>query len=236
MEKIRVFGAGVRAALVANLISWQFVNRFLIEGYYCDQREKGTLGPLDRPILGTVANGLKEVLGDGISAFVAIGTRSAALGCEVFLELEANRIPLPTLISPSSHVFPSAKIGLNGLVLPGAYVGCNVCIGHLFCAHGGSIIEHDCRIGHNVLLGPGAAIASSVCLGSHCFLGAGATVIPEVTIGCGTFVGAGSVVTRDVPPNVVAYGQPVVMHREVNSADELPTKDEIEQLARRGLT
>lgn len=31
MEKIRVFGAGVRAALVANLISWQFVDRFLIE-------------------------------------------------------------------------------------------------------------------------------------------------------------------------------------------------------------
>ena len=98
MEKIRVFGAGVRAALVANLISWQFVDRFLIEGYYCDQREKGTLGPLDRPILGTVANGLKEVLGDGISAFVALGTRAASLGCAVFLELEANRIPLPTLI------------------------------------------------------------------------------------------------------------------------------------------
>lgn len=40
------------------------------------------------------------------------------------------------------------------------------------------------------------------------WIGAGAIVCPGVTVGAGSVIGAGSVVTRDVPPNVVAVGNP----------------------------
>jgi len=40
------------------------------------------------------------------------------------------------------------------------------------------------------------------------WLGGGAIVCPGVTIGAGTTIGAGSVVTRDIPPGVVAAGNP----------------------------
>ncbi|MGN6512706.1 MAG: DapH/DapD/GlmU-related protein [Lysobacteraceae bacterium] len=40
------------------------------------------------------------------------------------------------------------------------------------------------------------------------WLGAGTLVLPGVTIGRGSVVGAGSVVTRDIPPMVVAAGNP----------------------------
>jgi maltose O-acetyltransferase len=42
----------------------------------------------------------------------------------------------------------------------------------------------------------------------NCFIGDSAIVIPHVTIGPNSIVGAGSVVTKDVPPNMIAAGNP----------------------------
>jgi maltose O-acetyltransferase len=40
------------------------------------------------------------------------------------------------------------------------------------------------------------------------WLGAGALICPGVTIGRGSIIGAGSVATRDIPPGVMAAGNP----------------------------
>ena len=45
-------------------------------------------------------------------------------------------------------------------------------------------------------------------------IGANATILPGVTIGEKAMVGAGSVVTKDIPPNVIAYGNPCQVVRE----------------------
>jgi maltose O-acetyltransferase len=50
--------------------------------------------------------------------------------------------------------------------------------------------------------------AEPVGIGDNVWLGGGAIVLPGVTIGRDTVVGAGSVVTRDLPPGVVAAGNP----------------------------
>jgi len=39
-------------------------------------------------------------------------------------------------------------------------------------------------------------------------IGANATILPGITIGERALIGAGSVVTKDIPPNVIAYGNP----------------------------
>ena len=56
-------------------------------------------------------------------------------------------------------------------------------------------------------------------IGRNCWLGAGVIVVPGVTIGDNSVIGAGSVVTRDVPPNVVAAGNPCRVLREIDEAD-----------------
>ena len=48
----------------------------------------------------------------------------------------------------------------------------------------------------------------SVQVGEGSWVGVGSTVIPGVRIGEWSVVGAGSVVTRDIPDNVIAYGNP----------------------------
>lgn len=57
-------------------------------------------------------------------------------------------------------------------------------------------------------------------IGKNCWLGAGVIVLPGVTIGDNTVVGAGSVVTKDLPANVVAYGTPCKVVREIGERDK----------------
>ena len=57
--------------------------------------------------------------------------------------------------------------------------------------------------------------AKPITIGDNVWLGGGVIVCPGVTIGDNTVVGAGSVVTRDVPSNVVAFGNPARVIREI---------------------
>jgi acetyltransferase-like isoleucine patch superfamily enzyme len=52
------------------------------------------------------------------------------------------------------------------------------------------------------------AFASPITVGNRVWIGSGVTVLPGVSIGDGTVVSAGSVVTSDLPPGVVAAGNP----------------------------
>jgi maltose O-acetyltransferase len=56
---------------------------------------------------------------------------------------------------------------------------------------------------------------SPITIGDNVWLGGGVIVCPGVSIGDDTVVGAGSVVTRDLPPGVVAFGNPARIHRSL---------------------
>ena len=56
-------------------------------------------------------------------------------------------------------------------------------------------------------------------IGRNCWIGAGAIIMPGVTIGDNTVIGAGSLVTCDIPANVVAYGSPCRVKREISEHD-----------------
>ncbi len=234
-QQLRIFGAGVRAQVVVDLIAWCFADQLEIEGFYDDRLAVGSSGPSGYPILGNVPYGLEQMPASNSTAFIALGTRASATGCEIFLALQERHVSVQSLIAPTAHISPSARIGQNALVMPGVFIGCDARIGHLFCAHGGAVIEHHCRIGHNVLLGPGVALASKVSIGSHAFLGAGATIIPEKTVGHGTFLGAGSLIIHDIPSGVIAFGRPAAPVRTPRPGDEIPLVAEVERLIGLGL-
>lgn len=56
-------------------------------------------------------------------------------------------------------------------------------------------------------------------VGENCWIARGAPIMPGVTIGDNSVIGAGSVVTKDIPENVVAYGNPCRVAREINEHD-----------------
>ena len=61
----------------------------------------------------------------------------------------------------------------------------------------------------------GLEYALPIQIGSGAWLGGGAIIGPGVTVGERTVVGAGAVVVRDLPPDVVAVGNPARVIREL---------------------
>lgn len=58
-----------------------------------------------------------------------------------------------------------------------------------------------------------------ITIGDNVWIGGNVCVMPGVTIGSNVVIGAGSVVTRDIPDNVIAFGNPCQVVREITEAD-----------------
>ena len=106
--------------------------------------------------------------------------------------------------------------------------GYNIIVGDNFYANHGLIILDAAKveIGDNVFIAPncniytashpidtvernkGLEYANKVKIGNNVWIGGNVTILPGVTIGDNSTIGAGSVVTKDIPANVVAYGNP----------------------------
>lgn len=102
------------------------------------------------------------------------------------------------------------------------------------------MLNYDCvildvcpvMIGDDTIIGPGTHIYTAmhsmdseerknyiefgkpVTIGSNVWIGGHVTILPGVTIGSNSVIGAGSVVTKDIPENVIAYGNPCVVVKE----------------------
>ena len=92
-------------------------------------------------------------------------------------------------------------------------------------------------VGNRVLIGPNVVISTAnhpldpelrkyemqyngdVYIDKNVWIGAGAIILPGVHIGKNSVIGAGSVVTRDIPENVLVFGNPCRVHREIGESD-----------------
>ena len=67
----------------------------------------------------------------------------------------------------------------------------------------------------------GLEFGKPIAIGDDVWLWGNVVVLPGVTIGAGTVVAAGSVVRRDLPPHVLAAGNPCQVLRPITEADRL---------------
>ena len=82
----------------------------------------------------------------------------------------------------------------------------------------GVTIEDEVQIGSHCSIYSVSTIddkQAPVVLKKNCRIGSHSVVLPGVTVGENTVVGAMSLITRDLPPNVVAYGVPAKVVRKL---------------------
>lgn len=121
----------------------------------------------------------------------------------------------------------SAAVGKYVSIGDGTYANMNLTL----------IDDWQITIGKNVLIGPNVTLCTTghpihpkhrgdgmysfpITVGDNVWLGANVIVLPGVTIGENSVIGAGSVVTKDIPANVIAFGSPCKVYREINERDE----------------
>ena len=128
--------------------------------------------------------------------------------------------------------------------------GCNTSFGRFCCTNFNFTCLDVCpvHIGDNVMIGPNVTLATPmhpllpeernlrqredaswynleygkpIRIGNDCWIASNVVVCGGVTIGEGTVIGAGSVVTSDIPPRVLAAGNPCRVIRPLTAADRM---------------
>jgi len=124
---------------------------------------------------------------------------------------EQNRIGRDFSIWNNSVIDYGCTIG------DGVKVHCNVYVAQFTVIEDGVFIAPGVTIANDIHPGcpeSGECMRGPV-LRKGCRLGVNVTVVPYVTVGERTLVGSGSVVTRDLPPGVLAYGNPARVHSKL---------------------
>ena len=134
------------------------------------------------------------------------------------------------------------KTGANFYVEPPfrCDYGYNIEIGDNFYANYNLVIL-DCasvKIGDNVFIAPNVGIytaghpihsdlrnqelefALPIEIGNSVWIGGNVVINPGIKIGDNTVIGSGSVVTKNIPPNVVAVGNPCKVLRSITEDDK----------------
>ena len=150
---------------------------------------------------------LQRLHGEGYrAAFPAVG--SNAIRERIGLEAIRLGYRLINAISPQAMVSPSALLGHGVAIMCGVVINASTKIDDFAIINTGATVDHDCHIGAAAHVAPRCALAGVVTVGRQAFLGIGTVIIPGITIGEQATVGAGSTVVADIPPSVLAFGNP----------------------------
>ena len=136
------------------------------------------------------------------------------------------------IVRESCQLGDDVSIWSNSVVDYGCRIGDRVKI-HCNC-----YVAQFTELENDVFLAPGVTIANDLYpgdqrsaqlmagprIGAGAQIGVNVTILPFVRIGAGALIGAGSVVTRDIPPAVVAFGNPAMPRREVAELPAVATR------------
>jgi acetyltransferase-like isoleucine patch superfamily enzyme len=153
--------------------------------------------------------------------------------------LKTVRFPLSEIKVGSGCIFRSDQssnlIGVNHRCILSTHSKAAVIKIGNNCGFSGTTIGayESITIGNDVLCGANTVItdfdwhvtryasgSSPIVIGDNVWLGLNSVVLKGVTIGEGSIIGANSVVVKDIPPYVIAAGNPCRVLKQLNKDDE----------------
>lgn len=178
-------------------------------------REVQLLGFVDnnKELQGKVINEVKvlgpiDYLGGFIDTYYVCSIADPQTKVDILIEpYTYNNIPI-NIIDPKVEIFYGCKLGKGIVIQKGTCLAVNSNIEDHVHINFNCSIGHDVHVGEYSTISPLCSISGNTTIGECCFLGSGVITFSGVKIGDNSKIGAGSVVTKDIPPNVLAIGNP----------------------------
>jgi UDP-2-acetamido-3-amino-2,3-dideoxy-glucuronate N-acetyltransferase len=147
--------------------------------------------------------------------------------------IETSEIGEGTKVWAWAHLSKGSKIGKNCMIGERVYIGPNVIIGDNCKIQNNSLVYEGVTLEDNVFFGPNTVTTNDyrpnisedwrdtdrfkeTLFKSGCSIGGNTVIICGVSIGKNSLIGAGSVVTKNIPDNVVAFGNPCSINNKIS--------------------
>jgi len=128
--------------------------------------------------------------------------------------LNPDKNKFMSIIHDGLDISYTSKFGRGLLINSKVSIAAHTTIGDFVSINRHVSIGHHTNVGDYCSINPGVNIAGNVTIGEGTTIGVGANIIDGVNIGKNSIIGAGSVVTKDIPDNVIAYGNPCKIIRD----------------------
>jgi len=211
MEKIILIGGGNQAHYTIDIIEKE--GKYTIVGIIDSIQDIGA----DRfgyPVLGRQEN-IKDIIDqyqiDG--GIITIGDNWSRY--YVYNQI-INLVPdfkFVNAIHSSVIIGNNVKLGTGITAMAGCIFNPKSTIGDFTFFATGAQVEHDCTICDFASVSAGSVMGGYVKLGKFSAVTLGVTIIDRLEIGENTVVGAGSLVVKDLPDDVLVYGNPAKIIR-----------------------
>ena len=119
------------------------------------------------------------------------------------------------IIHSGLDISKMSKLGKGVLINSKVSIAAHTTIGDFVSINRHVSIGHHTIINDFCSINPGVNIGGNVVIGEGTTIGMGTNILHQVKIGKNSIIGAGSVVTKDIPDNVVAYGSPCKIIRNI---------------------
>lgn len=121
-----------------------------------------------------------------------------------------------SVVHPAAVISSTATLKPGCFVEPGTVIASFAKLGFAVSVNRGSTIGHHVELDDYVTVNPGAHIAGHCIVGPGARIGMGALIFDHISIGANSIIGGGSVVTKNIPDNVIAWGNPCTVIKNIS--------------------
>ena len=205
MQRIIVVCAGGHGRVVADILAAARLagDDVLPVGFVDDTAALAGATVSGLPVLGPIS-ALRSLQHDAI--VIALGDNPLRRGLSERLVSSGER--LCCAVHPRATVAASVQMADGSVICAGAVLQPGVKLGRGVIINTCASADHDTTVGDFAHLSPGATVGAYVAIGDEALVAVGASVVGGRQVGARSVIGAGAVVVRDIPADVVAFGNP----------------------------
>lgn len=142
------------------------------------------------------------------SGIFSLGVTNPYVKIKIVDVFDISNLNFINIIHNTAVISTTAQLGIGLLINNLAGIGPYAKIGDFVSVGNSASVNHHCVLEDFVTINPGSMVCGGCKIGRGTSIGANSVIRDGITIGKNSIIGAGSVVIKDIPDNVIAYGNP----------------------------